>query len=80
MPHRGRGLRLFQRKRGWREPKHTTPQSDGARRHQHHILALPLEPRHILRETLQPIAAQLAGGPIDEQRRADFYNDTGAVA
>jgi len=29
---------------------------------------------------LQPIAAQLAGGPIDEQRRADFYNDTGAVA
>ena len=21
-----------------------------------------------------------SGGPIDEQRRADFYNDTGAVA
>ncbi len=76
----GGGLRLFQRQNRGRKTKHATPKRDRAGRHEDHVCAPRLDPRHVLRQRQEPVAPQCTLGFVDQKRRPDFDNQSARVA
>ena len=80
LPDSRRRLCLLKCQDSRREAQDTPSKCDGARGNQYNVTAQPFEPQHILRQSDQPVPAQIAALAVHQKGGADLDNDTAGGA
>ena len=71
----GRRLALLELERALGQLQGVAAERDGARRHEHDLLALRGERGDVVEQRGEPLGLERAGRPVGQQRRADLDDD-----